>query len=220
MNDARRMMKQKFSDLRVAVQAVSGVSGAGFRAQAIVLNVHGPDLKELEKVSGQILGEMKQIPGLVDQDTTLNIGNPEIHVEIDRAKAADLGVRAQDVATALRTMVAGEEVGKFKDGDDQYSVWLRLAREDRDRPEKIANLWIPSSRLGEVQLSNFASLGRNLGPAQIERQGRERQVTLVSNLENNVGVGTAVEEINKRLANVEMKPGYRAEFTGRAKTLA
>jgi len=219
MNDARRMMKEKFSDLRVAVQAVQGVSGAGFRAQAIVLNVRGPDLKELEKYSDQILGEMKQIPGLVDQDTTLNIGNPEIHVQLDRAKAADLGVRAQDVASALRTMVAGEEVGKFKDGDDQYSVRLRLSRVDRDRPEKIANLWIPSSRLGQVQLSNFATLGKDLGPAQIERQGRERQVTLVSNLEPSVGVGTAVEEINKRISKIDMKPGYRAEFTGRAKTL-
>ena len=219
MNEARRMMKEKFSDLRIAVQAVQGVSGAGFRAQAIVLNVRGPDLRELERTSDQILAEMKQIPGLVDQDTTLNIGNPEIHVQLDRAKAADLGVRAQDVASALRTMVAGEEVGKFKDGDDQYSVRLRLSRVDRDRPEKIANLWIPSSRLGQVQLSNFATLGKNLGPAQIERQGRERQVTLVSNLEPSVGVGTAVEEINKRLTKIDMKPGYRAEFTGRAKTL-
>ena len=219
MNEARRMMKEKFLDLRVAVQAVQGVSGAGFRAQAIVLNVRGPDLRELERTSDQILAEMKQIPGLVDQDTTLNIGNPEIHVQLDRAKAADLGVRAQDVASALRTMVAGEEVGKFKDGDDQYSVRLRLSRVDRDRPEKIANLWIPSSRLGQVQLSNFATLGKNLGPAQIERQGRERQVTLVSNLEPSVGVGTAVEEINKRLTKIDMKPGYRAEFTGRAKTL-
>jgi len=143
-----------------------------------------------------------------------------VHVHIDRAKAADLGVRAQDVAAALRTMVAGEEVGKFKDGDDQFSVRMRLLREDRDRPEKIANLWIPSSRLGQVQLSNFATLRKDLGPAQIERQGRERQVTLVSNLEPHVGVGTAVEELNKRISQVDMKPGYRAEFTGRAKTLA
>ena len=219
MDDARQMMKDRFPDLRVAVQNIQGVGGAGFRAQAIVLNVRGPDLLELERTSKQILAEMKKIPGLVDQDTTLNIGNPEVHVQLDRAKAADLGVRAQDAASALRTMIAGEEVGKFKDGDDQYSVRLRLSRTDRDRPDKIANLWIPSSRLGQVQLSNFATLSRNLGPAQIERQGRERQVTLVSNLESNVGVGTAVAEINKRIAILEMKPGYRAEFTGRAKTL-
>jgi HAE1 family hydrophobic/amphiphilic exporter-1 len=162
---------------------------------------------------------MKGIPGLVDQDTTLNIGSPEVHVHIDRAKAADLGVRATDVASALRTMVAGEEVSKFKDGDDQYSVRLRVMPQDRDRPEKIENLWIPSARLGQVQLSSFATLGNDLGPAQIERQGRERQVTVVSNLENNMGVGTAVEAINQRIAGIEMKPGYRAEFTGRAKTL-
>ena len=219
MDDARKMMKERFPGLRVAVQNIQGIGGAGFRAEAIILNVRGPDLRELERTSNLILAEMKKIPGLVDQDTTLNIGNPEVDVTLDRAKAADLGVRAQDAASALRTMIAGEEVGKFKDGDDQYSVRLRLARDDRDRPDKIANLWIPSSRLGQVQLSNFATLTKNLGPAQIERQGRERQVTLVSNLESNVGVGTAVDEISKRIATLEMKPGYRAEFTGRAKTL-
>jgi HAE1 family hydrophobic/amphiphilic exporter-1 len=219
MDDAREMMKRKFPGLRVAVQAVQNVGGSSFRTEAIVLNVRGPDLKELEKYSSQILAEMKRIPGLVDQDTTLNVGNPEVQVHLDRAKAADLGVRAQDVAMALRTMVAGEEVSKFKDGDDQYSVRLRLSSADRDRPEKIANLWIPSARLGQVQLSNFATLAKETGPAEIERQARERQVTLVSNLENRLGVGSAVEEIGKRLGKIDMKAGYRAEFTGRAKTL-
>src|SRR6185295_6526302 len=114
-------------------------------------NVRGPDLKELQKYSAQILQIMKATPGMVDQDTTFSIGNPEVHVQIDRAKAADLGVRATDVATALRTLVAGEEVSKFKDGDDQYSVRLRLSPDDRNRPEKIAGMSIHSNRLGQVQ---------------------------------------------------------------------
>src|SRR5437867_5737452 len=192
MDDARAMMKVKFPNLRVAIQPVQGVSGGSFRAQSVILNVRGPDLKELQKYSSQILQIMRSTPGLVDQDTTFSIGNPEVHVHIDRAKAADLGVRASDVATALRTMVAGEEVSKFKDLDEQYSVVLRVSAGDRDRPEKISNLWIPSTRLGQVQLSNFASLEKNIGPTTIERQARERQVTLVANTENNVGIGDAV----------------------------
>jgi HAE1 family hydrophobic/amphiphilic exporter-1 len=218
MDDARTMLKERFPDLRIAVQAVQGVSGGGFRSQAVVLNVRGPDLKELQKYSDQMLQMMKATPGMVDQDTTFSIGNPEVHVEIDRAKAADLGVRATDVATALRTMVAGEEVSKFKDADDQYSVKLRLLPADRDRPEKIADLWIPSSRLGQVQLSNFAKLEKNVGPTTIERQARQRQVTLVANLENGVGIGDAVAALQVKLNGIEMKPGYTTEFTGRAKT--
>ena len=136
------------------------------------------------------------------------------------AKAADLGVRATDVATALRTMVAGEEVSKFKDGDDQYSVRLRLPREDRDRPEKISSLWIPSTRLGQVQLSNFASLDKSIGPTTIERQARQRQVTLVSNLQTGVGIGDATSALQAKLDTIEMKSGYSTEFTGRAKTFA
>jgi HAE1 family hydrophobic/amphiphilic exporter-1 len=175
-------------------------------------------LKELEKYSNQILGLMKNTPGMVDQDTTFSAGNPEVHVRIDRPKAADLGVRATDVATALRTMVAGEEVSKFKDGDDQYSVRLRLSPQDRDRPEKVEGLWIPSTRLGQVQLSNFATLDKNIGPTTIERQARQRQVTLVANLANGVGIGDATAALQAKLGAVEMKSGYTTEFTGRAKT--
>jgi hydrophobic/amphiphilic exporter-1 (mainly G- bacteria), HAE1 family len=218
MDDARAMLKDKFPNLRFAVQAVQGVSGSGFRNQAVVLNVRGPDLKELQKYSDQILGIMKATSGMVDQDTTFSIGNPEVHVRIDRAKAADLGVRATDVATALRTMVAGEEVSKFKDGDDQYSVRLRVLPEDRDRGEKIANLWIPSTRLGQVQLSNFATLEKNIGPTTIERQARQRQVTLVANLENGVGIGDATAALQAKLNGIAMQSGYSTEFTGRTKT--
>jgi hydrophobic/amphiphilic exporter-1 (mainly G- bacteria), HAE1 family len=220
MDDARNLLREKFPNLRFAVQAVQGVSGGGFRAQAVVLNVRGPDLKELQKYSDQILALMKATPGMVDQDTTFSIGNPEVHVRIDRAKAADLGVRATDVATALRTMVAGEEVSKFKDGDDQYSVRLRLLPEDRDRGEKIANLWIPSTRLGQVQLSNLATLERDIGPTTIERQARQRQVTLVANLETGVGIGDATDTLQAKLNGIAMKSGYSTEFTGRAKTFA
>jgi hydrophobic/amphiphilic exporter-1 (mainly G- bacteria), HAE1 family len=127
-------------------------------------------------------------------------------------------VRATDVATALRTMVAGEEVSKFKDGDDQYSVRLRLFPEDRNRGEKIANLWIPSTRLGQVQLSNFASLEKNIGPTTIERQARQRQVTLVANLNTGVGIGDATEALQEKLNRITMPPGYSTEFTGRTKT--
>jgi hydrophobic/amphiphilic exporter-1 (mainly G- bacteria), HAE1 family len=220
MDEARAMLKQKFPDLRLAVQPVQGVGGAGFRNQAVVLNVRGPDLRQLRTYSDQILQLMKSTPGMVDQDTTFSAGNPEVHVQIDRAKAADLGVRATDVATALRTMIAGEEVSKFKDGDDQYSVRLRLAPQDRDRPEKIGNLWIPSTRVGQVQLSNLATLDRNIGPTTIERQARQRQVTLVANLEPGVGIGDAIAALQTKLNGVDMKPGYSTEFTGRAKVFA
>jgi HAE1 family hydrophobic/amphiphilic exporter-1 len=220
MDDARRMMKEKFPGLRVAVQPTQNVSGGNAKTQTMVLNVRGPGLDQLAMYSSDILKMMHTVPGMVDQDTTLNIGNPEIHVALDREKAADLGVRADDVAGTLRTLVAGEEVSKFKDGEDQYSVQLRLAPEDRDRPGKIEGLWVPSSRLGQVQLSSFTKLQRNLGPAQIERMGRERQVTLVANLENGVGIGDAAAAMDRKLATLDMKPGYRTEWTGRAKTLA
>src|SRR5262249_50649593 len=80
---------------------------------------------------------------------------------------------------------------------DQYSVRLRVLPEDRDRPEKIENLWIPSTRLGQVQLSNFAKLDKNIGPTTIERQARQRQGTLVANLADGVGFGGGISGLQE-----------------------
>jgi HAE1 family hydrophobic/amphiphilic exporter-1 len=220
MEDARKLMKERFPSLRAAIQVVATVSGGNFRNEALVLNVRGPDLKDLAKYSDQILTMMRGVPGVVDQDTTLNLGNPEVHVSLDRAKAADLGVRPEDVAGALRTLIAGEEVSKFKDGEDQYPVRVRLPLEERNRPEKILGLWVPSTRSGQVQLANFVSLDQALGPAQIERMARERQVTLVANVEPGVGIGDAVAAVDQKIAGLDLKSGYRTEWTGRAKTFA
>ena len=109
---------------------------------------------------------------MVDQDTTFNIGNPEVHVHLDRAKAADLGVRATDVASALRTMVAGEEVSaNSKTATTNMPSGCVFCQKIAIALKRSQNLWIPSNRLGQVQLSNFASLERSLGPATNRTSG-------------------------------------------------
>ena len=92
---------------------------------------------KLTKYSDALLAKMKTIPDLVDADSTLITGKPELRVVIDRARAADLGVRVADIAQALNTLVAGQKVSTFNAGTDQYNVRVRAIGESRASVEGL-----------------------------------------------------------------------------------
>ena len=104
--------------------------GAGNNAE-IQFWIGGPDLDQLAKYSEVLLAKLKTIPGVVDADTNLVVGKPELGVHIDRAKAGDLGVRVQDVAATLNVLVGGLKVTDYYEGGEQYEVHLRAEADYR-----------------------------------------------------------------------------------------
>jgi HAE1 family hydrophobic/amphiphilic exporter-1 len=202
--------------IRTAVQQGGGPGGGGGGIQFMV---QGPDLKQLEKYSEELRVKALAIPGLVDVDTTLNAGKPEVSVYLDRPKAADLGVSVSDAAEAIRLLVAGDQVTTFNDGGEQYEVHLRAEEINRSTTEAIAGLPVPSSRLGIVSLDNIASFTRGDSPATINRMGRQRQVTLNANMLPGTSQGTAQEQIAAAAAELNFGPEYRADFAGRSREL-
>jgi hydrophobic/amphiphilic exporter-1 (mainly G- bacteria), HAE1 family len=202
--------------IRTAVQQGGGPGGGGGGIQFMV---QGPDLKQLEQYSAQLREKALAIPGLVDVDTTLNAGKPEMSVLLDRPKAADLGVSIADAADAIRLLVAGDQVTTFNDGGEQYQVHLRAEEINRSSTDAIAGLPVPSSRLGIVSLDNIASFKRGDSPATINRMGRQRQVTLNANMLPGTSQGTAQEQIVAAAAELNFGPEYRADFVGRSREL-
>ncbi len=146
-------MKEFPGQLRTSVQQVAAISGGGFRNADIQYVIGGPDLDKLTKYSEALLEKMKTIPDVVDADSTLVTGKPELRVVIDRARAADLGVRVADIAQALNTLVAGQKVSTFNAGTDQYDVRVRAIgqfRVERRRSEAddcfVVEDWLGESR--------------------------------------------------------------------------
>ena len=203
--------------IRTAVQQGGGPGGGG--GGAIQFMLQGPDLKQLEKYSEELRAKALTIPGLVDVDTTLNAGKPELSVLLDRPKAADLGVSIADAADAIRLLVAGDQVTTFNDAGEQYEVHLRAEEINRSSTEAIAGLPVPSSRLGIVSLDNIASFRRGDSPATISRMGRQRQVTLSANMIPGTSQGTVQEQITAAAAELNLGPEYQADFAGRSREL-
>jgi len=220
MDEIRKQILPPLStNLRTSVQEVAVIGGGGAQAAAIQFGINGPDLQKLESISKQLVARVKNMPGVVDMDTSLNAGKPELSVRVDRPKAADLGVQIGDAAEALRLLVGGDQVTTFNDSGEQYEVHLRARAEDRSTEAAIAGLTVPSSRLGSVALDNVAVFEPGSSPTDINRQARQRQVTVFCNLlptASQAAVQNAIlDEFNKLNTGGE----YRGAFTGRSREL-
>jgi HAE1 family hydrophobic/amphiphilic exporter-1 len=197
-----------------------GGGGGGQGGQGDVMFVlQGPDLRTLERASSALAESTRSIPGLVDVDTSLRVGKPEMSVRLDRPKAADLGVQVSDAADALRLLVGGDQVTTYNEGGEQYEVHLRAEGADRGSEAAIGKLTVPSSRLGGVSLENIASFTHGEAPADIRRLNRQRQVTVSANMLPGTSQSAAQEQMAAAAAKLGLGSEYRTGFTGRSREL-
>jgi len=163
---------KEMPQLRTSVNPVAAISGGGQRNADINFVISGPDLDQLTKYSSNLLAKLKTLPDVVDADSTLVTGKPELRVVIDRARAGDLGVRVGDIAQSLNTLVAGQKVSTFNAGTDQYEVRVRAIGEFRAGPEGLQRMLVPSQKLGWVSLDNLVRIEEGTGPSSIDRYER------------------------------------------------
>jgi hydrophobic/amphiphilic exporter-1 (mainly G- bacteria), HAE1 family len=135
MQRTRALLKQYPADIHTSVELVSTVGGNQSNAD-VQYFIQGPDLDKLAQYSEKLLAQMKTIPGLVDTDTTLRSGKPEVRLEIDRPRAADLGVSVMDIEQALNTLVAGQVASTFKAGEDSTTCGCARRKSSAASPEE------------------------------------------------------------------------------------
>ena len=218
MGDARKLLAA-YPDLRVSVQGINAFRGGGSRQSEVEFSLLGPSLEKLTKYSDQIAERMRADPAFVDVDTTLSVRKPELRAVIDRERASALGLRVEEIAQTLSLLVGGEPVSKYKEEDEQYDVWLRAEPTmRRDAADIYAlTLWSPTAnRL--VPINAITNLSQALGPAQIERENRERKVGFFANL-TDVPLSVAVEKVQAIVRELNLPPQYRIQLGGRAKAL-
>jgi HAE1 family hydrophobic/amphiphilic exporter-1 len=209
--------------VKASLQAPGIAGGGGGGGQGgqgdVTFVIQGPDLRTLERASNALAEKARSIPGLVDVDTSLRVGKPEMSVRLDRPKAADLGVQISDAADALRLLVGGDQVTTYNEAGEQYEVHLRAEERHRGSEAAIARLTVPSSRLGAVPLENIASFSHGDAPADIRRLNRQRQVTVGANMLPGTSQSTAQEQIAAEAAQLGLGSEYRTGFAGRSREL-
>ena len=207
----------RFRDLTVGVQLPSMFQGGGPN-QDLQFFVQGPDLNRLDGYATRIKQRLAQTPGVRDIDSSYEPGKPEVRVHINRDKAADLNVNAASIATALRTLVGGDEQATtYREGDDRYNVGLRLMKSFRDSPGALERLYVPSATLGNVRVSSVASMEQASGPVQIERVNRQRQILITANIVEGQSLSNVLTILDETVAEMRLPPGYSSGLIGRSK---
>ncbi|MBM4270734.1 MAG: efflux RND transporter permease subunit [Deltaproteobacteria bacterium] len=219
MTELRRKLKQ-IPGLKSSAENVSLIGG-GVRTVPIQYSVRGPDLGVLQNYTRQIVAEFSQLPGVVDVDTSLEAGKPELKVFIDRDKAADLGLNVATVAEAVNLLISGEvDVTKYKDEarGRRYDVRVRLNPESRMNPDDVGRLYVRARDGRLVDLANVVSIKEGGGPNIINRVDRQRAITVFAGLEKKP-LGQAKGELDAIAANV-LTPEYTPKYKGMADTMA
>ena len=179
IQEVRRRLR-KFRDLRTQTRNFPSFNiGAGGTFE-IDFAIRGPDLQALAAYGEQLRLQAPKL-GLVDINSTLRLDKPELRVEIDRARAADLGVDTEDIARALRLMVGGEDkVSRFRDPslNEDYDVQLRVRDGDRNDPDTIGRLYVPRQGGGLVRLDNLVRVVPAQTPSRIDRMDKQRTVSV------------------------------------------
>jgi hydrophobic/amphiphilic exporter-1 (mainly G- bacteria), HAE1 family len=191
----------------------------------IEFSLQGQDLPELERLTQLVTQKIHSIPGLVDLDSSLKPRKPTLDVTVRRDAASDLGLGIGQIASALRTLVAGQTIGNWRAPDDQtYDVNVRLAPEARNNPDDLQHLPFAlglnadgSTRI--VHLNQVASVTESTGPNQINRRDMTREVAINSNVYQR-SVGEVSNDIKAALASISFPPGYRYQLGGSTKNMA
>jgi HAE1 family hydrophobic/amphiphilic exporter-1 len=207
------------ANLRTSVQPIANIGGGGNQNADIQFIINGPDLAKLDTYSRQLVSRARQFPGVVDVDTSMNAGKPEMSIRVDRPKAADMGVQIADAAEALRLLVGGDQVTTYNEGGEQYEVHLRAQQVNRSSQEAVAALTVPSSRLGAVSLDNVANFSPGSAPSDINRLNRQRQVTVFANLLPTASQAEVQTAMQDEFAGLKLGPEYRGALAGRSKEL-
>jgi HAE1 family hydrophobic/amphiphilic exporter-1 len=190
----------------------------------IQLSVQGSDLRELQRLTAQLLPKLQQIPGLVDLDTSAKPDKPAVAVEVKRDAASDAGLSVGAITTTLRTLVAGQTLGNWRADDDQnYDVKLRLAPDARVNAADIERLGLTVGSNADgspriVRLSQVVQAKASTGASQINRRDLNREVEITANVSGRAA-GEVAADIRRVLEQTAFPPGYGFRFGGSTKDM-
>ena len=202
-----------------AIRATPRVFGGLVRGtgQSLQVVLGGPDYAELAGWRDRMLERMAQNPGLQDADSDYKETRPQMRVDINFDRAADLGVSTEEIGTTLETMMGSRRVTTFVEDGEEYEVVLQAGRQDRTAPAALENIYVRSGRSGElVPLSSLVTLTELAEPGSFNRFNRLRAITLSANLAPGYTLGEGIEWIEQTAA--EELPDYaQLDYKGAAR---
>jgi multidrug efflux pump len=218
-----RDLQQKLLPQILALPGVSAFPttppslGGGFRSQPLnFVLVSNDSYENMARVGQQMLAEMRSNPGIVQPDVDLQLNKPELFIEVDRERAADLGVSVDAVARTVETMLGGRVVTRFQRDAEQFDVLVQTDARDRATPEAIDRLFVRGRNDQMVPLSQLVKVREVVTPRELNHFNQRRSVTITANLAPGYPLGEALEYMEE-LAQRVLPAGYATELAGQSR---
>jgi HAE1 family hydrophobic/amphiphilic exporter-1 len=217
----KRSQKELDDVIRKRLNRIAGLEiNIGFN-RPIQVFVMGPDIKELDRVSQDVMKMMREIKGIVDIDSSFKPTNPSLDVVVNRELASDLGVSMNEIGITTRALIAGEPVGQWEGPDgENHQVMVRLSRGERTGISDLEKMFVRANGTNAdgtarmVPLRQVADFQPSVSERRIDRRNLQRQIRIMAGVSNGVSVGDAAQEVKKITDAVALPPGYRFQFGG------
>jgi multidrug efflux pump len=198
----------KGADVQVEKESMGPPTG-----DPINMEISGPDIRVLGRLAESVRKEIKDIPGLVDLKDNFVKGKPELTVDVDKERAALLGLNTYSIAYTVKTAVGGTKVGVYREGKNEYDIIARLPEKNRRSVEALKRITISGAQGEPIPLTSLAQVRLTSGLGDIKRKDQRRVITVSADV-SGVTANEIITEINKRLRTFPFPRGYSYKFTG------
>lgn len=180
----------------------------------INVEIHGDDYAVMARIAEQLKAGIKHIPGIVDLTDDYQTGLPEIRIDIDKERAALLGLDAYTIGYIIKGSVNGVEIGKYHEGEDEYDIVARLPEEQRQNIQNILRLYIPDVAGNPIPLSSVATVVTTSGLSAIKHIDQKRVVSVSSNVAKGFNAQQVLAQIEEIAKKMPLPAGYTFAYTG------
>lgn len=195
---------------------IKGIQGMG--ASDIVVEVRGQEMETLADLAGKAAQSISSSGEFQNVVVSMDLTRPEFQVQVDRVKAAELGVSVSDVATSLRSLITGAVATRYRDGSEYYDIRLIVPEEHIASRQDVENLSLTGARGEVLRLRDIAAVVPGTGPVEIVRKNQIKQITVEADIAGGDLAG-AVGRLRNALAGIQRPAGYDFDFSGRAEMM-
>lgn len=218
--DRRRPSEEALQEIRAKLPRLTGVEvriqkarHGPPRGEPVTIEISGQDFKVLTRLSDEVQRRIVDVPGLVNLREDYERARPELQFIVDRRRAMLLNVNTQVIGEFLRTSFWGRKVSTYRQFEDEYDITVRLPPDDRQRIEDLYRLQVPNLGGDPVPLSSLGRFVYTGGKGTIERIDQKRVITVLANAEGRLGT-EVLKDVQTRLADIKLPPGYAVTYTG------
>jgi HAE1 family hydrophobic/amphiphilic exporter-1 len=212
--EAKKETTELYNAVRALLPPIAGIQyrvgrmrGRGGGDMGVSVELKGKNTTILATYAEEIRKLLQAIPGVKDVDTSLERGEPEMQISVDRVRAQKYGLTAEQVARSISSALSSRSNSRFKTQDKEVNILVQLAEEDRVNMQQLENMAIRSNSGEMVQIGSVVNFDLKKGPDAIRREDRQTTIRVFANTDQG-GMRKVSEEITARMTSVKLPPGY------------